>query len=78
MLSGPKDGMLWQGEGWGWQKRKTGGSAREEGIFPLFLKEEGGEQKGEQGQDSGGCRESGGLSAEKGTDLGFQAPCPGG
>lgn len=54
------------------------GTAREEGIFPLFLKEEGGEQKGEQGQDSGGCREPGGLSAEKGADLGFQATYPGG
>lgn len=29
------------------------GTAREEGIFPLFLKEEGGEQKGEQGRIQG-------------------------
>lgn len=54
------------------------GRAREEGTFLLFLKEERGEQKGVPGQDSGGCRECGGLSAEKGTDVGFQAPCPGG
>lgn len=59
------------------------GRAREEGTFPLFpsskciLREEGGEQKGQQEQDAGGCREPRGLRAEKGTDLGFQAAYPG-